>query len=230
MKVIALSGFKQSGKDTSADYLVDTYNFEKFSFAETLKDMVAQQYDIPREWCDDNKYKEEPILKYPVDPKDDFSKAICKLLKNEFSYFETYKNAFGPDLNIPKYWTPRSLCILEGSVKRSVNSGYWIKRIIDKIKQPWNEALAWSERDQLPPVEMNFVISDLRYRSEAEQLKQEFGDDLIIIRLDRFDNINSNDPSERDLDNYKFDYIIRNRGTKQELYSELDKIYGNISS
>jgi hypothetical protein len=41
MKLIALVGFKGSGKDTAGRFLVDNYGFQSFSFAESLKDSLA---------------------------------------------------------------------------------------------------------------------------------------------------------------------------------------------
>jgi len=67
----------------------------------------------------------------------------------------------------------------------------------------------------------NAVISDLRYRSETEQLKQwakDKGYKLILARVNRFDKSPSNDASEIDLDNYDgFDVIIENRAGVKEL-------------
>lgn len=40
-RVIGLSGLISSGKDTVADYLVEKYQFEKLSFASSLKDVVS---------------------------------------------------------------------------------------------------------------------------------------------------------------------------------------------
>jgi len=219
MKIIALSGFKQSGKDTSADYLVKNHDFTKFSFASALKDMVSEQYDIPRCYCDDSKWKEQPLKQYPVDPKDPFSEMICDYMIKEFANVQYEPERYDVD-----FWTPRSLCILEGSVKRSVNSGYWVQRIIKdiQIKDAKASALYIIKEEEYKGG--YYVISDLRYRSEIEQLKQEFGIDLITIRLDRFDSIDSNDPSEHDLDNYKFDYVIKNREFKEELYKKLEGI------
>ena len=40
VKVIGVSGYARSGKDTTADYLVKTHGFEKISFAAPLKEAV----------------------------------------------------------------------------------------------------------------------------------------------------------------------------------------------
>lgn len=186
--IFGVSGWKQSGKDTMADILEKEYGFTRVSFAGILKDMVAQEYDIERLWCDDPTRKEYPLLQYPVDPKDDFTSAVCKMMRDEFKEY-----------NGQLYWTPRALCILKGSVNRSITSKYWTSRAIDFIKL--NQKLGLN----------NFIITDMRYRSETVDLSDAFGSDFITIRINRFDDVDTNDPSERDLDNHKFDHVIENR-------------------
>ena len=48
-KVIGICGLIGSGKGTVADILVDRYNFKKISFADKLKDAVAEMFDWPRD-------------------------------------------------------------------------------------------------------------------------------------------------------------------------------------
>jgi hypothetical protein len=221
MKVVAISGWKRSGKDTAAAYLVDN-GFSRAAFADVLKDMVASEYGIPRSDCDDPDKKEAPILTLPVIPKDAFTLSVAHLLFKEFRTagghpaMEPYVDPSGTFLGVmgrdvaQLYWTPRALCILKGSINRAVDSSYWVGRTIDTIK---------NNTSSLPQL---FVISDLRYRSEVEQLRQAFGKDLITVRINRFQDVNSTDPSERDLDNFKFDITIDNIGTLDELYYHLD--------
>ena len=194
MKIVAISGWKRSGKDTAANYLVEEYGYTRVAFADVLKDMVAQEYNIPRNYCDDPDKKESALEQYPVNPQDAFSRAIAEIMKGEFR-----------NLNGKPHWTPRALCILKGSVNRSVTSKYWTQRAIDVIR---NIALSNFNGDS--NVE-GIVISDLRYNSEVEQLREAFGDNLITVRVNRFDTCESTDASERDLDNAKFDLVIENR-------------------
>lgn len=46
--IISFCGFIGSGKDTAANYLVDNYNFEKDSFAKTLKDVLSVIFNWDR--------------------------------------------------------------------------------------------------------------------------------------------------------------------------------------
>lgn len=226
MKVIAISGWKRSGKDTAAAYLINK-GYTRAAFADVLKDMVANEYDIPRNHCDDPEFKEAPILTMPVIPKDDFTLMISRMMFREFRTegghvpLDYHVDPSGAFLGVlgrearQLYWTPRALCILKGSVNRAIDSSYWVGRTIDDIK---------SKRANDFTGNSKFVISDLRYRSEVEQLRQAFGKDLVIVRVNRFDECQSTDPSERDLDNYMFDVVIENKGSLDELYEKLEKL------
>jgi hypothetical protein len=52
MRLIILTGWSQSGKDTVADILVDNYGFTKYAIADPLKDLCAELYEFPREMAD----------------------------------------------------------------------------------------------------------------------------------------------------------------------------------
>jgi hypothetical protein len=53
--LLGLNGFKGSGKDTVADYLVANYDFEKVAFATKLKEATAALFDISLEDIDEFK-------------------------------------------------------------------------------------------------------------------------------------------------------------------------------
>lgn len=224
MKIIALSGWKGSGKDTAADRLVDIYGYKKMSFAEPLKQYVSKEHDIPTNWLEDQKLKEIPLENMPVIPKDEFSLNMAKMLYREFrtlegqmpsDYHVDISGAFiGLVGHDPRqlYWTPRALLILEGSVKRSIYSEYWSNRLVDSIFMLNNNNIS------------KFVISDIRYRTEVEHLKKIFGKDLLVVRIDRHPFSSSTDSSEIDLDNYPFDLVIHNKGTREEFLEEVNKL------
>jgi hypothetical protein len=211
-KIIAISGWKRSGKDTAANFLIKNMDFKRVGFADPLKEMVAQEYNIPIHYCYEDNFKEKPLLQYPVDPQDDFTMTISKLLKDEFksidglSYQQLGEKDMGLVLTETMYWTPRALCILKGSINRAVTSDYWVKQAVKLANEELNDSF-----------NKGVVISDLRYRSEVEQLRDSFGDKLVTVRISRFDSVDTTDPSERDLDDYKFDYTIQNKGTIENL-------------
>ena len=223
MQILAISGWKGSGKDTVAAYLIEKHGFTRTAFADPLKDMTAKEYSVERSWMDDPKYKESPLLDKQVNPQDGYSRMIANFMIKEFRTRDGRVNpgsaAFkiiGDTMIEPEeqlYWTPRALCILKGSTNRSVDSSYWVQRAISEIKSKEKE--------------LN-VITDLRYQSEANQLKEAFGSDVIFVRINRFETSPSNDPSERDLDNFEFDLYVDNTGSLDKTLGQVDGIIGGL--
>ncbi len=195
--IIALSGWKRSGKDTVAEYLVDNFGAKRLAFADQLKYMVTQLFGVSRETINNPETKEAPLAHYPVDPKDSFSKHVTFFMHGELKQ---------PEGDSKRYWTPRALCILTGSIMRTVDSDYWVKQVVS----------------QAEPGGL-YVISDVRYKSEIQSLINS-GSRVVSVRINRFDSSSSADPSERDLDDYSFDLIIENRQTLEDLYKTIDTV------
>jgi hypothetical protein len=59
--IIAIAGYKRSGKDSIADYLVESHNFTRYAFADPMYEMVKIMFD----W-DENRVRQE---KEVVDPR-----------------------------------------------------------------------------------------------------------------------------------------------------------------
>jgi hypothetical protein len=223
--IIAISGLKFSGKDTIANYLVKKYNFARVSFADPLKDMVSKEFDVPRGWLDDPSKKEVPLITNPAPAADKFTETVSSFMVREFrtkggftadpahtrvhdGILQTFTNEWE---NL--YHTPRSLAILLGSSMRTGHSAFWVRKAILDIRT----------HIELGNPE-SFVISDLRYQSECKQLKDAFGDDLVTIRINRFDSSPSQDPSELDLVDYIHDFSVDNKGTIKELQGKVDEL------
>lgn len=228
-KVIAISGWKRSGKDTAADALISK-GFKRVAFADVLKDRVADDYNISRNSLDDPNQKESPLLTHPVNPKDGFALNICNFMFGEFrsEYGETPQEVFVDDsglflgvveggMPVPLYHTPRSLAIFEGSTKRTVFPNYWVDSGIKEVNK-------LKDKDAISIVDTKIVISDLRFKNEIENLRRAFGDNLVTVRVNRFEDCTSTDPSERDLDNTEFDIIIDNKGTLEEFNSKVAEL------
>lgn len=70
----------------------------------------------------------------------------------------------------------------------------------------------------------NWIVTDLRYPNEKE-IVQKHG---ISIRIDRA-GITSSFPTDHFLDDYVFDYYIKNDGTLKELFEEVKWIYNDFN-
>lgn len=63
--IILISGWAHAGKDSIAKILVETYDFQKYAFADPIKQKVAEEEGIPLEWCYDQKRKAEALPSNP---------------------------------------------------------------------------------------------------------------------------------------------------------------------
>lgn len=67
--VIGISGPAGAGKDTIADYLVNSWEFEKVSFAGPLKDAVSALFGVSKHQMEDRVLKETPIAEWGKSPR-----------------------------------------------------------------------------------------------------------------------------------------------------------------
>ena len=104
------------------------------------------------------------------------------------------------------FWTPRALLILEGSAKRSVFANYWLKKLINVVMQSPD----------------NFVVTDMRYRNEADMFKILIPGSINIRVVREGHTILTQDASERDLDGYQFDRTIHNSGSLEQFHTTID--------
>ena len=223
VRIIPVSGWKGSGKDTFQQYVSYRRKVVRIAFADVLKDDVAKAYDLPRECFDIADQKEAPLLLYPVFSKDAFSRVIIDRLLDVLRHADGSKpteahqtengSIVGND-NRQLYWTPRALAILEGSSRRAVDSQYWVKRALRDVDFTSN---TW------------YVITDWRYGSEFEGLMKILRDhgldrDVVTtVRINRWASTTSQDPSERDLDNYQFDIVLDNTGDLGSFHERIEK-------
>lgn len=228
--IVAVCGWKGSGKDTMADRLIKEHGYQRFSFADSLKEMVAGDYNLPLNCFHDQDLKEVPLIQFPVENTDGFTTLIHEFMVGEFrtkdgstpTYLERTdggtKGRIGDESGKFKayetvYWTPRALCILEGSIKRSVTSDFWVQKVISQIETKLKGSPS-----------SKFVIPDMRYQSEVGQLSYAFNNNLITCKIIRHSKNPSVDPSEVDLDDYSMDYNIDNTDTLFDFINEVDDL------
>ena len=51
-RILLVGGYLQSGKDLAANYICKKYGFERFAFADSLKDEVSEKFGIDRQSLD----------------------------------------------------------------------------------------------------------------------------------------------------------------------------------
>jgi hypothetical protein len=107
-------------------------------------------------------------------------------------------------------WTPRAFAQFEGDQKRRVDPDFWIKRTFSRMDK-----------------NTNYVITDLRYRNEAEYLRAA-GAKLIRVNRHTLPANAEEHESETALDTYEhFDHVIQNTTNSIENYIlQLESVCG----
>jgi len=82
--IIGITGNKQSGKDTSANYFIKKHNFIKLSFAQPLKEICKVLFDFNEEQVNGSK-KEEIDEFWKVTPRSIMQFLGTEIFRNEIS-------------------------------------------------------------------------------------------------------------------------------------------------
>lgn len=191
-KIIIGLGYKKcSGKDTCANLIKEyienntSFKVKKYSFADILKHSIAVKFALP-----------ELALLDDQDFKIKQCLNFCKV--NNKIYSKSPENV-SKELVEPITW--RNILQLEGEYARNLyGEDFWINRLQDTI--------ANSDSDII-------LITDVRYRNEAEWIKKNKG---FLLKVYRDIIYNDSHVSETELDNYNdWDYIIMNTSDLEHL-------------
>ena len=204
--IIGICGFIGSGKDTVADYLVNFHEFRRESFASTLKDAVAAVFGWDRMLLE-GRTKEAREWREKVDPW------------------------WAERLSMPTL-TPRWVLQYWGTevCRKAFHDDIWIASLENKIR---------NSKD-------NVVISDCRFPNEIESIRNAGGKIIWVQRGDLPDwyglALQANEgynfamqelkmkkihASETAWVGTKFDFIVDNNGTIDDLYNQAASIISN---
>jgi len=192
--LIGLIGKKRSGKDTVADYLVKNYDFIKYSLADPMKRACKDIFLLSNKQLW-GKEKDEIDDRYGITPR-----KLLQVFGTELFQYDIYNHI--PEL--VKTIPPRKL---------------WIYRFIQWYTEPIPD-----EIDDIKYLKFNVVISDVRFKHEAEEIKK-LGGKLIRIHRNLGDSHELH-ASETEMDDIEVDKEIYNFGTIKDLYKKIDEIMG----
>lgn len=132
-KIIGISGFINSGKNTVASQLIDIYGFRKDSFASSLKDACAVIFDWPRDMLEGDTSESR-------------------------AWRETVDEWWAAKLGIEKF-SPRLALQLIGtdSLRNHFNEGLWFMTLENRIRKNPDQDVVIS--DVRFPNELKFIQS-----------------------------------------------------------------------
>ena len=90
-KLIGILGRKRSGKDTAGNYVVENYGYDRYAFADPIKDILKTMFDFSDEQLNNNKEKIDK--RWNVSPRTILQKFGTDICRNEL-------NNFIPDFNL----------------------------------------------------------------------------------------------------------------------------------
>lgn len=129
--IIGLCGYKNSGKDAVAAYLIKTYDFERKAFADPLKHSVAALLNIPMQ--DVDKFKNDPEMYVDLRPNNPGYFSESRLSFREFLQrygTEAHRDVFGKG-----FWLDATLPIKSYVGKSIVVTDVRFQNEADRIKE-----------------------------------------------------------------------------------------------
>ena len=200
---VGLSGKARHGKDEAAKCLIDEFNFQRIASADAVKRICMTYVNGTPSEREGSNYRlatelfQDPEAASAVDAlMQEAQPGVWKPLTYEDAYINKTQES------------RRLMCAIGDGMRHIVpgRSDVWIRYSINKVRsQPGR-----------------YAITDVRYPNEVELLLTM--PNSAVYRLRR-DSIPSSDhASEIALDNYRFDTIVKNNGTIEELHVRVKKL------
>jgi hypothetical protein len=200
--IIGVCGLIGSGKDTIADYLVNFHEFRRESFASTLKDAVSAVFGWDRIMVEGR------------------TREAREWREKEDQWWSERLGMHITPRWILQYWGTE-VC------RNAFHDEIWIASLENKLRHTKDD----------------IVISDCRFPNEVKAIKDQGGYILSVVRgaqpqwfMDVRKCLDENTPLPKDLPhesewawaNTKFDFVITNDGTVDELYTKINELITDL--
>ena len=207
--IIGICGFIGSGKDTIADYLVNLHHFRRESFANTLKDAVAQVFGWDRTMLE-GRTKQAREWREQVDPWWAARLKMPHLTPRwvlQYWGTEVCRKAFHDDIWIAALENKLrnseddvviSDCRFPNEIKANRKAGGMVIRVVRGPEPEWYDAAVSANRG--PNANVTWALS----RAKLERL-----------------NVHA---SETSWVGTKFDHVLDNNGTLDHLYQQVKRL------
>jgi len=237
VNVIVLFGVKGSGKDTVGHYLHNEHNFAPDSFASPLKKMVKLAFP---DFTEVDLYgpsagRERQYAQYPK--TDDCLKCGSVL-------FDNAKSPIGAELictacgsTYPYDVNPRiALQTLGTEWGRRLYKDIWVDAAVQRVRAErldWRKRLFGRNQTYFPPPgfaiefenEPKFVFTDGRFANEQVRCAEMGATTVLLLRkLEESEDTHASEAELKTIPREKFDYVLDNRGTLEELPSKIEEM------
>lgn len=178
MKFIGLAGPARVGKDTIADYLIETHGFLKFSFSDELYNEVQAAYELEdQSLLRGNDTKEIPTERLALKKCQDPSFSNLGEVLHRASYVES-EGRVGPREDESTPLSPRRVLQWWGTeYRRAEDPDYWLKRA-DAFITAFLQAKAKGEHPEIH----GLVNTSVRFENELAFTRERGGEVWHIYR------------------------------------------------
>jgi len=200
MKIIGVCGLIGGGKGTVADILVKDHGFEKVSFADSLKDMIAAVFGWPRhllegDTAESREWREQ---------RDDW---------------------WAERLNLP-WLTPRWVLQFWGTdvCRENFHEDIWIASLENKLRKVVNGSFEYNNiviPDTRFPNEINLIR---RLGGEVWAVQRGDYPDWMVNLLKHGEEPHDIHPSEWSWVNANMNHVIKNDGTIEDLQTAVTNL------
>lgn len=203
-RIFALIGKKHVGKDTVAKIIQKKLGGNIYHFADSLKDFSRKTCGLflgeEFRFTDENKDK---LFLIPHQQRDyiefKYEKDVCNP-----TICDSYNNII---------FSPRKLLQSIGMLLRDTfDKDIFIKKVINDIQENPNNVS---------------IIADLRFKNEAEKLRNKFVN-IIFIKIVKPSLFRDEHVSETELEEIKYDILIENDSDLVSLISKIENICDNV--
>ena len=213
--IIAFSGRKFAGKDSTAEGLIRFHGFKRIGLADKLKDICSTVFNIPRQDMDDPS-KKESLFEIPISITVENIQDLLDIIKNDGivqTEFERHCTS------ICKIFVGRNLTSIRDMLQ-TIGTDVCRNFVQDDI---WLSYIKYNITNDFG----NIVITDARFKNERDYLKQ-LGAVLILVKRDSTDDSSTKElhVSENQLGSDEdYDVIVHNNDTLMSLQSEIAMWY-----
>lgn len=242
--LIAISGKAGSGKDTVAkiiqlitsttltneqiathieiDSLVSAPKYRIKKFAYPLKNTAGMLLNIPFRYFEDQEFKDSTL-------SDEWTKYTLHVLDNDKLVQSVPNYSSRQDAVMAGYFLKRDVYVdsVTFEIERvPVKARDLLVMVGDALRQNVHKNVFVNALfSSYVPATDYWIISDLRFKNEAEAVLERQG---ILLRIESSKKTGDH-PSETELDDFTFDYVIQNTGSILHLVHKTREFCYNLS-
>jgi len=216
-----MAGKAGSGKDTSAEFMIESHGYQQVAFADNLKRLCMVVFGLTHDQCYDVKSKEKRFAKAKMLTPDNIEKLIKHVVSlNKFEVSEEARNKLYKHVGTGFVMrSPREVLQFAGTelLRESIRADYHLEVVRRRIEEN-----GWK----------NVVITDARFENERAIIKKWGGKVVLVERKTKeSDKGLKGHASENSLgDKSEYSHVLNNNGTLKDLECNVNTLMLEIEA